>query len=184
MASTFDGDGSEEGSDFGTFMHHMESQVMDMMKKSYRAPRDAREAFDAFTSAINWKQSWLRVLLGFHVFNFLFFVATRNNVDLQTGQFLVICVLVTMSERLNTWCSTHYAEFADQNYFDSRGAFMGMLFSGPLLLVGLFQLINMVRLAGSTLIKAKRMELAQRRKGQESESKGAGAGALSDKKKD
>ena len=156
-------DGSNESS-FGTYMHNLESQVLQMMKQSSRAPKDAWEHFQAFSAAINWKQSWLRALLGFHAFNFLFFLITRNNVDAQTGQFLTICVLVMFSERINSWCSAHHRDFADQNYFDSQGAFTGLLFSGPLLLVCLFQLLNFLRLASSALIRAKRLELAAKRK--------------------
>jgi hypothetical protein len=155
---------AHDGADFGDFMKGLEAQVMDMMAKSYRAPKDAREAFDAFTAAINWKQPWIRGLMAFHVFNLVFLIVTRNNIDAQTGQFLLICVLVLFSERLNSWCSAHHADFADQDYFDSRGAFTGMLYSGPLLLVLLLQLINLLRVAGSALIKAKRLELADKRR--------------------
>lgn len=156
------GDGG--GSDFGTFMHNLESQVLSMMEKSYRAPRDAREHFAAFTAAINWEQPWIRGLLAFHVLNLLFFIVTRNSIDWQTGQFVFICLVVMFSERINSYCSDNFASFSDQNYFDAKGAFMGLMFSGPLLLVCFFQLFNFLRLASSALIRAKRLELAQKRK--------------------
>ena len=166
-------EGEGEGSDFGTFMHNWQSHLQTMMEKSYRAPKDASEHFAAFSAAINWGQTWIRCLLAFHVANLLFFVATRNNIDLQTAQFMVICLLVLFAERINTLCSQNYQLFADQDYFDSRGAFMGALFSGPLLLVCFFQLFNFLRLASGALIRAKRLELQHRRKGD-----AAGAGAV------
>lgn len=151
-------------SQFGTFMHNIESKLHTMMEKSYRAPADAREHFQAFAAAINWNQTWIRCLLGFHVLNFIFFIVTRNNADVQAAQFVFICLVVMFSERINTYCSLNYKDFSDQNYFDSRGAFIGLMFSGPMLLVCMFQLFNFLRLAGSALIKAKRMELASKRK--------------------
>jgi len=169
---------AEAEGDFSAFMSGLEDQVKQMMAKSYTAPKDASEAFAAFSAAVNWQQTWLRLLLAFHVFNFLFFVVTRNNIDAQTGQFVSIVVLVALSERLNSWCSAHWSEFADQDYFDKHGAFTGILFAGPLLLVLLFQLINLLRLSCTMLIKAKKLELKDRhRKNVAATAAGTGAGA-------
>ena len=118
----------------------------------------------AFRAAIDWEERWIQGLVVFHILLFVLFLLFRNNIDFQTAQFLLICVLVGFSERLNGFCALHWRSFSRQNYFDEHGTFASTLFSGPLLLIGFAQLINFLRLTSSALITAKRLELAAKKR--------------------
>ncbi len=149
---------------FDDFVKTITSHYEKLIHETTKAPQGAREAFQAFTSAINWKEHWIRSLLLFHILYFIFFVNTRKNIDIQTGQFLLTCLLVMFSERLNDFGHNNWKEFSKQNYFDKRGVFMGVLYSGPLLLTGFCQLINFLFLAGQALIVAKKLEIQKKGK--------------------
>lgn len=138
-----DGDASEtEGGDFGDFMKSIEESMVHMMKESSNAPQTAMDQWNAFSSAVDWSENWIRGLLAFHVVLLCLVVATRQNLDLQTFFFAVVCVLVFCSERLNGYCAQNWSQFSKQNYFDTHGVFAGIMYSGPLLLIGLFQLVR------------------------------------------
>ena len=131
---------SEES--FSDFMSDVEGQVIDLIKKTNKAPSDAYESWIAFSSAIEWKETWIICLLSFHIFLFLLIVLTRKRLGVQSCIFFFISVLVRLAERINLYCSNHWQEFSTQNYFDKNGLFAGILFSGPLLLMCLLVLVS------------------------------------------
>jgi hypothetical protein len=69
---------------------------------------------------------------------------------------------VYFAETINKWANDHWKEFATKNYFDSAGAFISLVFSGPMVLNALMILILFVIKLSSLLIKVKRMELKQK----------------------
>ena len=150
--------------DINELMGQLQSDLTKMVKESYKAPATFWEHMEAFRAAIDWEERWIQGLVGFHILLFVLFLLFRNNIDFQTAQFLLICVLVGFSERLNGFCALHWRSFSRQNYFDEHGTFASTLFSGPLLLIGFAQLINFLRLTSSALITAKRLELAAKKR--------------------
>jgi transmembrane protein 18 len=136
-----EGDENEGSMDFGQFMQSIENNMRHMMKESSKAPETAMDHWNAFRSAIDWSERWIQGLLGFHVILFLLVILTRKNADAQTIIFLFVCVMTFMAERINNYCAANWSSFATQNYFDAHGTFAGMLYSGPLLLIALFQLV-------------------------------------------
>lgn len=147
-----EGESSDSGGDFGDFMKSIEESMVHMMKESANAPQTAMEHWNAFSSAVDWSENWIRSLLVFHVVLLLIVVATRKNLDLQTLFFAAICLLVFCSEFLNSYCAQNWASFSKQNYFDSHGVFAGIMYSGPLLLIGLFQLVSNLQLTAQLQI--------------------------------
>ena len=141
MNASEEHDVESEGS-FSDFMSDVEGQVIDLIKKTNKAPSDAYESWNAFSSAIEWKETWIICLLSFHIFLFLLIVLTRKRFGVQTCIFFFISVLVRLAERINLYCSNHWQEFSSQNYFDKNGLFAGILFSGPLLLMCLLMLVS------------------------------------------
>ena len=135
-------DESISSGDFNEFMGGIEQQLKTMMMESAKAPKTAWEHWSAFSAAVDWNETWIRILLSFHVFVWLFVLVTRKNVDCQTVAFFFITVIVFMSERINSYASENWQLFSKQNYFDSHGVFMGLMVSGPLILVLLFQLVG------------------------------------------
>eukprot|EP01036_Dinobryon_divergens_P034019 gene34019-43952_t len=152
---------NESSGSFQDFMQSIEENLHEMIKLSGNAPKDALQHWEAFSSAINWRETWIQVLLGSHCFLFILTILFRRNVDVQTIIFLAAVGLVAMAERINSFCAAHWKEFATQNYFDQYGVFVGIVFCAPLLLLLLFQLVNFLTLTSSALIKAKRLQLKQ-----------------------
>lgn len=134
--------GGEEGGDFGDFMKGIEESMLHMMKESAKVPETAMEQWQAFAAAIDWSETWIRGLLGFHVAMLFVAFLTRNSINAQTVLFLLICGLIFISEYLNTYCAANWQLFARQNYFDPHGVFAGTLYAGPLLIIALFQLVS------------------------------------------
>lgn len=47
-----------------------------------------------------------------------------------------------LSEIINTYLRHRWQEFSTQNYFDEHGIFMGVMWSGPLLILGFTMLVS------------------------------------------
>lgn len=152
-----------DSNDFGDFMKSIEDSMLNLVKKSAQVPKDFRENWEAFSAAINWQERLFMALLVFHLVLYLLAFITRNHVDLQTFLFIFISGFLFFSERINTWCRANWREIASQNYFDESGVFAGIFFAAPLLLLLFLQLINFLATASTTLVKVKRLQLAQQR---------------------
>ena len=131
-----------EGGSFSDFVSDLEGQVRDLMKATNKAPSDAWENWAAFSSAINWKETWIMSLLTFHVLFFLLIILTRKRLGIQSCIFFVITILVGLSERINSFCNVNWEKFSTQNYFDKHGTFAGVFFAAPLLTMCLMMLVN------------------------------------------
>jgi transmembrane protein 18 len=112
-----------------------------LMAKS-RKPESFTEHWEAFVAAVNWREHWIVGLLSFHLVYFLFVLYARKNISVQACLFVLICILVALTESLNKWANANWRVFSGQNYFDHHGAFAVTMFSGPLLFIGLVQLVS------------------------------------------
>jgi len=151
---------------FADFMAGIEQTLLESVKQSSKAPEDFWENMQgvfvlystyfyskfvyyyvAFSAAINWNEYWIRGLLSFHVICLLIILLTRKCFEIQMFMFIMITVMVFLSEWLNSFCSLHWRLFSTQNYFDEHGVFAGTLYSGPLLLISFIQLVNVHELS-------------------------------------
>lgn len=73
---------------------------------------------------------------------------------------------VYFAEIINKYAYDNWREFATKNYFDTSGAFISLVYSGPMVLNALMILILFVAKLSSLLIQVKRMELKQKIKQQ------------------
>ena len=89
------------------------------------APQTFREECAAFIAAVDWRETWIRCLLLWHLSLWLLFVFTRKNFPRQCGLFFGIAACVALAETLNGLCAKRWEKFATQNYFDERGVFAG-----------------------------------------------------------
>ena len=160
-----------QGFTFNDFASQISADLTKLVKESYKAPATFMEHLAAFKAAVNWNERWIQGLMGFHLLLLLVFLRFKNNEDMQTGIFMLLCALVMCSERINGICAANWQSFSTQNYFDERGTFAVTMWSGPLLLILFFQLLNFLRLASSALIKAKRLELMAKKRAKEKETK-------------
>lgn len=133
---------AEESGDFGDFMASIEQSMLHLIKETAQAPSTAWEHWQAFSSAVDWSETWIRCLLSFHLVLFTLVLLTRKSEIAQIALFMVVCGLTFLSERLNSYCSDHWTEFSKQNYFDKHGVFASIMYSGPLLVIGLIQLVR------------------------------------------
>jgi diacylglycerol kinase len=149
---------------FGDFMAEIEQSMKNIMQKSYKVPTDFSENWQAFITAIDWNDKLFTYLLVFHLSLAIIVLATRKHINFQGFLFILLCGLVFLSERINTYCSLNWRNISSQNYFDEKGAFAGIFFAGPLLLILFVQLINFLIIASKDLIAVKRLQLAKNRK--------------------
>ncbi|XP_065164849.1 transmembrane protein 18 [Atheta coriaria] len=90
--------------------------------------------FLAFIWSIDWKDPWIIALFTFHITVTLMALLTRNYGNLQALLFFFLLLLVYFSESINEIASTNWSVFSRQQYFDSSGLFISVVFSIPILL--------------------------------------------------
>ena len=63
----------------------------------------------------------------------------------QVVLFLALCGLARAAEYINAALGQRWRSFATQNYFDPRGVFMSVLFSGPIVINVLVMVVRASR---------------------------------------
>lgn len=127
--------------------------------KEFSAGGGVSGAIHGFINAIDWTEPWLLCLLSSYVLLLIIVVSTRRQVNLQTAIFLLSLAGIYFAERINGIASRNWRHFASQDYFDSHGVFMSTLFSGPLLVISIVVLVNMLITLTQLMVKWKRAEL-------------------------
>jgi hypothetical protein len=82
----------------------------------------------------------------------------------RVGILLFIGIVVRCAEQFNALGAQHWKMFATQDYFDSRGIFVGIMLCGPLLLDCLLMLFRFLREASTLLVQVKKEELRHKKK--------------------
>lgn len=152
-------DASSMASSFSGMLEGVESEILELAKKTAKPPETFRQNLEAFVTAIDWRERWIQGLLAFHVVLWLLFVAFRRRHNFQCFLFFVVVGLVSASERLNTFCRSRWRQFSTQNYFDEHGVFAAALFSGPLLALGFAMMFHFIFSSANLLVQVKRKEL-------------------------
>ncbi|XP_044752105.1 transmembrane protein 18 [Coccinella septempunctata] len=88
----------------------------------------------SFLYSIEWRDPWIIGLVFFHLTIFLTAIRTRRHGTFQALLFFVLLLLVYFSESINKLASTNWRIFSRQQYFDSNGLFISIVFSMPILL--------------------------------------------------
>ncbi|XP_043197196.1 transmembrane protein 18-like [Amphibalanus amphitrite] len=91
-------------------------------------------SFLGFLSEVDWSEPWIMGLISWHILMFLVALIARRKLHVQCGLFLTLLSLVYFSEDINTLAATHWRAFSKQQYFDSEGMFISIMFSMPILL--------------------------------------------------
>ncbi|RCV29324.1 hypothetical protein SETIT_6G003800v2 [Setaria italica] len=122
----------------------------------------AVDSFIGFFHAVDWKEPWLISMLTFHAILLLVTIISRRNVNFQ----LILSALtfsgVFLAERINTFLGQNWKSFSSQNYFDSQGLFISVVWSGPLLLITILILVNTLVTLCMLIVRWKRAELRHR----------------------
>ncbi|KAF2895558.1 hypothetical protein ILUMI_10622 [Ignelater luminosus] len=111
--------------------------------------------FLTFLWSIDWRDPWLIGLCIFHISVTLMALSTRNYGNFQAVLFFILLLLVYFSESINRLASTNWKIFSRQQYFDSRGLFISVVFSVPILL-------NCMLMVGSWLWQSRQLMVTLR----------------------
>lgn len=88
-------------------------------------------------------QPWIVGLIVVHIVVALSTVMTRRSPNTQLVIFFNICAAVYMAERINSYAATNWRMLGfTQNYFDKRGVFVSLMYSAPLLIIGMGQMVS------------------------------------------
>ncbi|CAH1369586.1 hypothetical protein MTP99_011010 [Tenebrio molitor] len=116
------------------------------------------DGFLSFIWSIDWRDPWLIGLFTFHITIFIMAIFTRNYGNFQALLFFCLLLLVYFSESINKLASNNWKIFSRQQYFDSNGLFISVVFSMPILL-------NCMLMVGSWLYQStqlmKNLKIAQ-----------------------
>uniref|UniRef100_T1JB36 Transmembrane protein 18 n=1 Tax=Strigamia maritima TaxID=126957 RepID=T1JB36_STRMM len=110
---------------------------------------------------IDWTDPWLITLLVGHSIIILITFLTRNHGNIQAILFFALLLLVYFSERINEIAARNWQNFSRQQYFDSKGMFMSIVFSIPLLLNCIIMVCNWLYMSGTLMVKLKKAQLRE-----------------------
>ncbi|XP_066971416.1 transmembrane protein 18 [Macrobrachium rosenbergii] len=113
----------------------------------------------SFVRTIDWSEGWLLGLLVFHIFLTVFTVMTRNHHTTQAVLFVLLLLTVRSSEFINEYAAEHWQSFSRQQYFDSQGLFISVVFSMPVLFNCMMMVMNWLWLSSNMMVTWKRAEL-------------------------
>lgn len=116
----------------------------------------------AFVYAVRWSEPWLVATLVTLMMTLLLVLLFRRNTNVQCTIFVLLSGVVFGAERLNEFLGKHWQRFATQPYFDKHGVFISTVLTGPLLIIMMVIICNLLAESVSLMIKSKRAEFKYR----------------------
>ncbi|XP_014784512.1 transmembrane protein 18 [Octopus bimaculoides] len=112
----------------------------------------------SYLKSVDWSERWFLGLGTFHVICALLTIFTKSHGTSQTLHFAVMLLLVYSAKYINEWAAKNYRLFAEQQYFDSNGLFISLVFSVPILLNCLVIVILWLWNVGHLIADVKRLK--------------------------
>ena len=116
-----------------------------------------------FLASIDWSEPWFTGLGMFHILCALLTILSRKTGVFQAVYFGVIMLLVLLAEQINTWAAANWKLFTKQQYFDSNGLFISIVFSVPLLINCLVIVVCWLFDVGILISRVKQLKYRVRR---------------------
>ncbi|XP_053565708.1 transmembrane protein 18 [Bombina bombina] len=107
---------------------------------------------------IDWTEPWLIGLILFHILCIIITCISFKFYKLQICHFLLMVVLVSCAEYINEFAASHWREFSKQQYFDSSGMFISLVFSAPLLCNSIIIVVHWVYKTLSVMTELKTLQ--------------------------
>ncbi|XP_025072941.1 transmembrane protein 18 isoform X2 [Pogonomyrmex barbatus] len=118
---------------------------------------------------IDWRDPWLVALLTFHIVVTMTALMTRNHANFQIILFLVLLLLVYFSESINEVAATNWMRFSKQQYFDSQGLFISVVFSVPILINCMIMVASWLYQSSQLMTSLKRAQLREQARHRQSD---------------
>ncbi|XP_044233206.1 transmembrane protein 18 [Thunnus albacares] len=115
-----------------------------------------------FLMSVQWSEPWLIGLLVFHVVCLSLTVVTCRYYGAQICHFLLMIGLVYSAEYLNELAAMNWRSFSNFQYFDSKGMFISLVYSIPLLLNTVIIVMVWVYRTFSTMTELKTLQLKRK----------------------
>ncbi|XP_013867015.1 transmembrane protein 18 [Austrofundulus limnaeus] len=115
-----------------------------------------------FLMSVQWSEPWLIGLLVFHGVCLFLTLITCRFYRAQICHFLLIAGLVYSAEYLNELAALNWRSFSEFQYFDSKGMFISLVYSIPLLLNAVVIVMVWVYRTFSTMAELKTLQLKRK----------------------
>ncbi|KAI9544135.1 Transmembrane protein 18 [Dissostichus eleginoides] len=112
-----------------------------------------------FLMSVQWSEPWLMGLMVFHVVCLSLTVVTCRYYRAQIFHFLLMVGLVYSAEYLNELAAMNWRSFSNFQYFDSKGMFISLVYSIPILLNTIIIVMVWVYRTFSTMTELKTLQL-------------------------